>query len=136
MDEEKTAYQELEELKEMVQDEVKTKIDEFIEENPDYDKEQIRDKIDDNGTITEMVDSSVPIYNSTIMELGSLSEVYQHENELGPAFDGTPTPVNILATAIYEILMETAWDFLDEYLNDLDNDGKFDEDGRNDDGIL
>jgi hypothetical protein len=127
MEEEKTAYQELFDLKEMVRDEVKTAIDEFIEENPDYDKDDIRNSIDDNGRITEMVDSSVPIYNYDIMKLGTLTEVWAHENELGPAFDGTPTPVNTLATAIYEILQETAWEYVDEYLDELENDGKFDE---------
>ena len=118
-DNEKSAYEMLEDIKESVREQVRERIDEYIKENPDMDKEQIRDNIDYDGQITEIYDGNVPIYNSDIMKIGSLPEVYQHENELGPAFDGSPTAVNIIAGSIYEILSDIAWEEINNYLDKL-----------------
>lgn len=122
---EKTPEQELWDLKKMVKEEVREAIDNYIEENPDMDRDTVEGNINDNGTIDEITDSSVPVYTSDIMELGSLGEVYGHENELPPAFDGTPTPSNIVATSIYEILNEEAWEEVHDYLDKLEEDGRF-----------
>lgn len=59
-----------------------------------------------HGMINELADTSVPIPNNDIMELGLLSEVYLHENELPESI----TPIGTTSTAIYEILQETLWD--------------------------
>jgi hypothetical protein len=67
----------------------------------------------------------VPVYTSDIMALASVGEIYGHENELGPAFDGKPRPENIIATSIYEVLEETGYDELRSYLDKLDKEGKF-----------
>jgi hypothetical protein len=53
---------------------------------------------------TEIADSSVPIYTSELAALAGDPEVANHENELGPAFDGKPTITNLVATAVYEIV--------------------------------
>jgi hypothetical protein len=36
------------------------------------------------------------------------------EPELGPAFDGKPTPVNIVASNIYEAITADLWEYLEE----------------------
>lgn len=129
MNEEKelTAEQEMQDLKEGVSGDIKILIDDYIEENDNPTKDEVREKIDYNGGITETVDGSVPVYNYDLMKLSSLSEVYHHDNELPPAFDGENTPINVTGTAIYEILMDVAWETLDSYLDELEEDGKFGE---------
>lgn len=127
MENEKRAEQELEDLMESVKSDTKMLVDEFIEENEGCSRDKVRDDIDFDGKITEMVDSSVPIYNYDIMKLGTLADIYHHENELTPAFDGIMTPINVVATAIYEVLEEYVWERLDSYLDELEEDGKFGE---------
>ena len=119
MTEEKSAYEELNDLKDSVKSEVREAIDNYITDNPEYSKEDIQNTIDDNGRITEIYDGCVPVYNGDIMLIGSLPEVYNHESELGPAFGGTPTPINIIAGNIYEILSQIAWEEIEDYLNEL-----------------
>ena len=63
--------------------------------------------------ISECADSSVPVWNADVMELGAEPEVYGHKNELPPAYDGSPTPYNCLVTAIYEIIEADLWEFWD-----------------------
>ncbi len=61
--------------------------------------------------ITEIVDSSVPIYTSDLMDMAADNiDLAVNEPEIGPAFDGSPTPVNIIAANVYEALMEVAYD--------------------------
>lgn len=115
----------LDDLKDMVREEVNDAILNYIEENPDTDKDDIMDRIDYSGTITEIVDGGVPIYNHDIMEVAQDSEIWTHENDLPPAFDGTPTPINVLATSIYEVLQETAWEQVREFVDELESDGCF-----------
>jgi hypothetical protein len=126
-------YKLLKECKDSVKEQVREAIDDYIRENPDDDREDIEQNIDYSGTITEIYDGAVPVYYSEIMEIGNVPEVYNHENELGPAFDGTPTPMNILAGAIYEILYEVAWEEISDYLDELEEAGKFDEKDDEDD---
>jgi hypothetical protein len=128
----KDGYQLLKDCKEEVKDGVREAIDEYIELNPDCDKGEVERQIDYSGRITEIYDSAVPIYTSDIMLIGSVSDVYSREPECGPAFDGSPTPQNIIAGIIYDILSETAWEELREYLEELENEGKFDEEEDDD----
>lgn len=67
--------------------------------------------------VHEIADSHVPIYYHELAELASDPEVFHHENELGPAFDGTPTLANIVATAAYELISEA----LSQKLYELQN---------------
>ncbi len=58
--------------------------------------------------IHEIADGAVPIYISDLMEMAVNSiSLATATPELGPAFDGTPTPVNIIAANVYEAV-ETA----------------------------
>jgi hypothetical protein len=62
-------------------------------------------------TLTEMADAWVPIYTSDLMDLAADNiDFAVLEPEIGPAFDGTPTPVNIVAANIYEALSEAIGD--------------------------
>ncbi len=61
--------------------------------------------------LSEIVDSSVPIYTSDLMDIAANDiNMATLEPELGPAFDGTPTPANIIAANIYEALQVVAYD--------------------------
>ena len=87
-----------------LEQEVRQDIRQWAEDNPD------NNDIDYDGSLHEIVDGSVPVYNSEI--LGLAAENYElaiDEPELGPAFDGSPTPINIAAN-IYEHLSNVAWE--------------------------
>ncbi len=64
---------------------------------------------DPHEVIHEIADSSVPVYNTGLIELSGDPEVGHHECELPPAFDGKPTIINIAATAVFELLEEALW---------------------------
>ena len=65
--------------------------------------------------VSEIADSSVPIYTNELAEVAQSSmEVLQHQNELPPAFDGSPTVSNLIATAIYELVQEALYERLNE----------------------
>ncbi|ATX80152.1 hypothetical protein Ga0123461_1739 [Mariprofundus aestuarium] len=65
--------------------------------------------------VSEIADSSVPIYTYELALVAQSSmDVMLHENELPPAFDGTPTITNQIATAIYEIVQEELYERLYE----------------------
>ncbi len=118
----------LRELKEEVRESVREAIREYIEENPDIDNgREIIQNINDDGRIHEIVDGAVPIYSQEILDVGRDSEIYGHANELPPAFDGEPTPINIIATSIYEVLDETAWEEINDVVKELENDDCFDD---------
>ncbi len=55
--------------------------------------------------IHEIADSHTPIYNSTILEFALEDmDLATEEPEVGPAFDGSPTAINIIAANIYDRL--------------------------------
>jgi len=86
-----------------------TKLDErisdAIEELEDWVKDNPGMDPDYDGTLHEIADSSTPVYNSDILDIAA--EDYEMAilvPEIGPAFDGTPTPINIIAANIYEAI--------------------------------
>jgi hypothetical protein len=63
----------------------------------------------------EIADTHVPVYTSTILQWGVDNlELATEEPDLGPAFDGSPTPVNIIAANIYEVLRNEAIEAIQE----------------------
>jgi len=73
--------------------------------------------------VSEIADSSVPVYTYELAQVAQSSmDVMLHENELPPAFDGTPTITNQIATAIYEIVQEKIFERLQELQNDYEAD--------------
>jgi len=60
--------------------------------------------------IHEIADGWTPLYTSDLMELAADNiRLATDEPELGPAFDGNPTPVNIVAANVYEALTAAGW---------------------------
>lgn len=62
--------------------------------------------------IFEAADSGVPVYTYDLIALAhdDLS-LATNTPELGPAFDGSPTPENIIAANVFERLESELWDY-------------------------
>ena len=75
--------------------------------------------IEISDLIFETADQMVPIYTYELLELAQ-DDLYlaTEEPELGPAFDGKPTVVNIIAANVFEALESDLW----EYWNELESD--------------
>lgn len=81
-------------------------------------KEAFREWVKDNpeetephDAIHEIADSAVPVYNADLLRLAAENnELALRAPEIGPAFDGTPTPINIIAANIYELVEEALWE--------------------------
>ena len=55
----------------------------------------------------EIADSHVPVYYSTLLDLAAKhNHLGTDIPEIGPAFDGSPTPTNIIAANVYEHLFD------------------------------
>lgn len=69
--------------------------------------------------LSEIADSAVPVYTGDILD--AASEDYgllTTEPDIGPAFDGSPTPVNIAAANLYELAYAIATEALEARRND------------------
>jgi hypothetical protein len=87
---------------------LKELVDNAVEELKDY---GLNSWDEPHDAISEIADSSVPIYNYDIIQLAAENlELATDEPDIGPAFDGSPTPVNIIAANIYEYLESELWD--------------------------
>lgn len=65
--------------------------------------------------ITEAADGAVPVYHSQLLELAAgNNNLATDEPDIGPAFVGTPTPVNIIAANIYEAVQEALHEYVQE----------------------
>ena len=65
--------------------------------------------------ISEIADTSVPVYTAEILTVGCGDrDLMLTEPEMGPAFDGEPTPVNIIAANIYEKVQTALYEDLYE----------------------
>lgn len=65
--------------------------------------------------IFEIADSSVPVYTGDLLRLAAENlQLATADPELGPAngsnFDGTPSPVNIIASNVFEHIEAALWD--------------------------
>ena len=68
---------------------------------------------DQTDAAHEIADGAVPVYYSDLLELAAGdNNLATDEPELGPAFDGSPTPVNIIAANVYERLFAVAYEEL------------------------
>jgi len=64
-----------------------------------------------HDVIHEIADSSVPVDTSDLLALANENNALAtDEPELGPAFDGTSTPVNIIAANVYEAVQAALWE--------------------------
>ena len=79
------------------------------------DKDNILESSYPEDVLHEYADSAVPIYTADLMELAANNiDLATDEPECGPAFDGAPTPVNIVAANVYEALIAEGYDWLRE----------------------
>ena len=64
-----------------------------------------------HDVIHEVADSSVPVYTSDLLALANEDNgLATDEPELGPAFDGSPTPTNVIAANVFERIEAALWD--------------------------
>jgi hypothetical protein len=84
-------------------------------DNPDEDEP--------HDAIFEIADSSVPVYTGDLLRLAAeYLPLATDEPELGPAFDGTPTPVNIIASNVFAHIEQALWDAWREMDEEEDED--------------
>jgi len=86
-------------------------------------KERLQESPDDDGgdIISEIADSHTPIYNYDIIQMAAENlSLAVNEPELGPAFDGSPTPINIIAANIYEAIEQELWDKLEDIKEEIE----------------
>jgi len=100
---------------------LKEELQTWINDNPGDDEP--------NDTIFELSDSGVPIYTGDIIQYALENlDFAVNEPELGPAFDGSPTPTNIIAANIFEYLEAELWDYFNDHKDDyLDNEEEIEE---------
>ena len=87
-------------------------------------KDSLRDypDNDEHDTIWEIADSSVPVYTSDILQLAADNvSLAVAEQDIGTAFDGSPTPVNIIAANIYEEIAQELWNNLENIKSELED---------------
>ena len=74
--------------------------------------------IDIHDMMHEVADDHTPIYNGDLMDLAKENfELMTTTPELGPAFDGEATPINIIAANVFEWILEG----LNEWAGDDDD---------------
>ena len=84
-----------------------TTLQELVDGAIDELKDQAPEARDIGDLIHEIADWWVPIYTHTILEVASRRiRLAFEEPELWPAFNGKPTPVNLIAGNIYEAIVE------------------------------
>lgn len=105
---------------------------EQLEYNAELDDDEVYFNNDDHETIAEVADSSVPIYTADLMQLAANNiDLAVTEPELGPAFDGSPTPANIIAANVYEAITAHLWDNLDRIKNEIEEEMLLDAESEN-----
>ena len=68
-----------------------------------------------HDTVHELADGLVPVYTSDLMSLAADNLcLATDEPELGPAFGGEPTAVNIIAANVFEWLTTELWEYASE----------------------
>jgi hypothetical protein len=88
---------------------------EWRDENPGEDEP--------HDTIFEITDSSVPVYTGDLLRLAAENlHLATDEPELGPAFDGKPTPVNIIAANVFTHIEQALWEAWQQLQDDEDED--------------
>ena len=85
-------------------------LNELVEDSIAYLLERLeeKEKYEYVGDIIhEVADSYVPVYTSQLLDLASKNlELATNVPDLWPAFDGSPTVVNIISANVYEHLAE------------------------------
>jgi len=89
----------------------------------DTDRDDILAAGDPDDVLHEYADSAVPVYTADLMRLAADDiDLATAEPECGPAFDGSPTPANIVAANVYEALLAEGYEWLREVQDEDDED--------------
>lgn len=97
-------------LYELVNDAI-AELREWRQDNPDNEEP--------HDTLFEIADSSVPVYTHDLLRLAADNcHLATDEPELGPAFDGSPTPANIIAANVFEYIQAALWKAWQEMLDE------------------
>lgn len=96
--------------------EVRDLIDDAVEELEEAWKDGLKDEPYPEDRCHEIADGWCPLYtHETLKYAAADCSLATEEPECGPAFDGSPTPVNIIVANIYEKLSNA----LHQRLNEL-----------------
>ena len=90
-------------------------------------KERLQDSPNDDESdiISEIADSHTPIYYYDILQMAAENMFLAlNEPDIGPAFDGSPTPINIIAANIYEAIEQELWDKLEDIKEEIEEERK------------
>ncbi len=75
------------------------------------DYEGYLDSDEPHDAIHEIADGAVPVYHADLLDLVANNyELATNVPELGPAFGGEPTPVNIIAANVFEAVEAALWE--------------------------
>lgn len=86
-------------------------------------KENPGDDPDYNGTLQEIADGAVPVYTHALLQMAAdNNRLATNEPETGSAFDGNPTPVNIIAANVYGEIADALADRWSEIQAEGDDD--------------
>ena len=89
------------------------------------------DATDPGDCIHEVADGFVPVYSYDLLQYAAnCLDLAVDEPELGPAFDGSPTPVNIIAANIYEAISNHLHQELDDIIAELEEEEVIDEESE------
>ena len=81
----------------------------------DTDRDDILEDYYLEDTLSEYADNAVPVRHSDLLDLAADdNDVALSEPDCGPAYDGTPTPINIIAANVYEALLAEGYEWLQE----------------------
>lgn len=90
-----------------------------LSKNKYDDAAEFENDFDLHDLIFSICDSSVPVYTSHLLELASDNiSLAVDTPELGPAFDGSPTPANIIAANVFEAIEQDLFEYWEELKDD------------------
>ena len=91
----------------------------YVEENVKEAFEYSPDA-DPSDVAFEVAEGLVPVYTGDLLEMAADNYSLAVDTpELGPAFDGSPTPVNIIAANVFERLNAEAWEVIRKLGKDI-----------------
>ena len=96
-------------------------LQERVDEEDDI-NDRIRFLDEPHDAIHEIADGAVPVYTGSLLEVAANDiTLATAEPELGPAFDGSATPTNIIAANIYEAVTNALFEEATRLKTDLES---------------
>lgn len=93
---------------------------ELIEDKDPQERLDYLEQDEPHDDIFEIADSNVPVYTGDLLELAADNyDLAFNEPEIGPAFDGSPTPINIIAANVFEGIEHHLWEWWNDNKDDM-----------------